>query len=389
MRVVVREGCTGAWWLQLARVMLRACLIVLSLGGCSLYFDDPPSSTPDASPSPSDTGGSSADRLQRPCIHTLVAGNLLVPLGTPYANDIGVMTYTCSGTAPVIETVADTGGGGIEGRDAESNYQLQFTRMIVEDIDGRRPLDYIAIFPPMMWIFSSGGGNRVTFDRSFGDLWIGDLDGDGVRDFVAADAQAIRISSAYSQTYGFPLEVTSETEILTGKPFRWFAVGDFGGSSARDLLYVADGGGQIELGLAIQTQANPLAFTTQILAQVAAPGVADPPLVVADIDGDGKPDVIGAHQNLWIYSTKAAALYTWPAHAPRALAGGKGEVIYADDGMIYRAAITGGVLHVDPLFADPAVDAIAVGDLDGNGHGDVLVVHGIDTMASEVVRYSR
>jgi hypothetical protein len=37
----------------------------------------------------------------------------------------------------------------------------------------------------------------------------------------------------------------------------------------------------------------------------------------------------------------------WPAHAPRALAGGKGEVVYADDGMIYRAAITG-----DPMDSE-------------------------------------
>ena len=369
--------------------MSRALLLLGSLSGCSLYFGDTPSTTGDAA-NPSD-GGSAANQLARPCIHTLVAGNVLVPLEPPSGNEVGVITYTCTGAAPVIESVVDTGGGGIDGRNAESNYQQQFTRTIVDDIDGYRPLDVIAIFPPMMWIFVSNGGYRVTFDRSFTDLWIGDLDGDHQHDFVATGEGAVRISSAYSQTYGFPLEVHGgdETELLTGKPYRWVAVGDFGGSTAPDLLYVADNAGAIELGLAIQTQSSPLAFTTHVLSQVTAPDAADPALVVTDIDGDGKPDVIGAHHDLWIYSTRAGALYTWPAHAPRAIAGGHGEVVYADNGMIYRASITGGVLHVDPLFADDAVDAIAVGDLDGNGHGDVLVVHGIDTPDSVVVRYPR
>src|SRR5262249_19673171 len=164
---------------------------------------------------------------------------------------------------------------------------------------------------------------RVTFDRGFSDLWIGDLDGDGVRDFVAAGDNAIRISSAYSPTYGFPLEVHAETELLAGKPFRWLAVGDFGGSPAKDILYVTDDGhGAIELGLAIQIQAHPLVFETIVLGTDTYTAPGNPPLAFADLDGDGKPDVIAGGSEALVYWTALGELRRGGALDPIAVAAG-------------------------------------------------------------------
>ena len=348
------------------------------LPGCSLYFGSSPGSSHDVDAVPD---GSDLEAIARPCIRAMAAGNLV--LGG--ADDI-FLTYVCDapGAGGIIEYFHDEGGMLVGGM-ARADYQEPFIRATVVDADANLPADVLTVnqYNPGGWVFSSYGGFRYETQRPFTDAFMANIDGIGPSDLIFAGDHAIRVQHG--------MFAMTEPELLTGKPFVSVAMAPLGGSTAQDLFYIAGAPGQaLELGVALQTAADPLAFTLGAIAADPAGPVL--PLVVADVDGDHVPDVVGGTSHVFVRSSKTGSL-SYLEETPSAIAAGDldadgtSDAIFmtADHQAIRRLQISStGQLSSSPLVAAGG-DALTIADLDGDRRGDVILIRDLGKPTSTLV----
>jgi hypothetical protein len=363
------------------RVRAGGVLILMIVTGCDFEYDDPIPPDPDPDHPVVTT-------LARPCIRAFAAGEL-----APSDPEEIFLTYVCDGGAIIEDVRVD--GGALVGANARADFQDRAIRVIKGDLDGAWPDDVINVneHSPGGWAFMRaawGGpsGYNLAFERPFSDIAITNIDGNTTPDLVLAGDQAIR---HVEMVRTWP-PLSGETELLTGKPFRYVAVAELGGDDKPDLFYVASTPGQpVELGTALQTSA--MTFTVQSTS--TQPAGEPLPLVVADVDGDKVPDVIGATPALFVQSSRFGALVVSTETAAALAAGdvdgdGHPEVVFVtgDKTAVRTARVDslGGtaMLKAAPLLSDGG-DAIGVANLDGDAFADVVLAKEIGQPSSTLV----
>ena len=344
--------------------MVRLACAAVLLSGCTLYFGpDEPTPDPQPQPQPDPTG----ERLERECISG-VAGGELVAVNW----DELFMTWGCHG----IWGEAASWGPMLVGLTGCCGFPFEVELLRVQDAWA------MSITNDRRMLFQFGTGFPQTrFEHTLDDVVRIDFDGDGTADYITSGDDLVRRGPVPSQPYD-AIPAVTETTLLSGKAYQYLAVTDLGGSTAADIFYSTKSG---ELGLAIQT--TPGVFTHQTLGSGADPQRP----YVADVDGDGLDDVIGASPHVFIYKTTTHTLVQLPDTA-RAIAVGDVDadgiaepVFLTASGTQVRRVVglsTAGTPVSKELLNTTEAQALALADVDGDMRSDVALIHELGQVTS-------
>jgi hypothetical protein len=178
--------------------------------------------------------------------------------------------------------------------------------------------------------------------RGFDDIAVGDLNGDGRTDILLAGVQSYDATYLLQQPGGF----APYQRLRLGDGPVGVAIGDVDGDGRSDLVFTTgDNSPRSKIGVVHQTAMGTLGMTSLFNSYDIPSNVA-----VADVDGDGRADVIVLHAG-------------WEAIG------------------VYRQRADGG-LAPEELYPAPYLDwgpdRLAVGDVNGDGWPDVVAVSGLD-----------
>jgi gliding motility-associated-like protein len=191
---------------------------------------------------------------------------------------------------------------------------------------------------------------------------VGDVDGDGWNDLVVSELATgvvsiwrnLQVSGAIT-TASFAPKVSFPLTYTSGKGNT--VLNDFDGDGKLDLIVGTSDGGNAHIGIFRNTSTpGTISFTTA--DYMAATSYVDGPLQTADIDGDGRPELLSTWDNS---SGGSNAYFT-----------------------VFPNLSTPGDIEFAPyLDFDFSIlqqsGAISTGDLDGDGKLDVAVVSGFDS----------
>lgn len=332
--------------------------VVALLPACTLYFGAADDAAPsgDAGPGPDPVG----ERLDREYLTGVVSGELVDQY---WNHDELFMTWGSQGMTGETVTWGPTSLVSLFG--TMFPVELQPIRVqagwAINIADHRELILYGTGFP------------QTTFPHSVDDVARLDFDGDGTADYVTAGDGIVRWCAVPTDYYA---GVSNETTLLpTPKNYQYIAVANLAGSSLLDVFYMTKGG---QIGLATQT--SPGIFTDQVLGN----GTQPQRMHLADVDGDGLVDVVGASPSIFIYSTKTHALVQL-ADTARAIATGDIDgdgfaepVFLTADGQQVRrvAGLTTSASPTSKLVLNtPEAQALTVANMDGDAHADVALVH--------------
>jgi hypothetical protein len=241
---------------------------------------------------------------------------------------------------------------------------------------------------------------------------VGDLNGDGKRDLVVVNSGdntlslLLNTSAAGTATFTF----SSQKAVATGASPVSLALGDVNGDGMPDL--VIDNSGDGNLGVLLNTTIPGLAATGPAFTQTGTSTVGTGPFAIAsaDINGDGKPDVIVSNAadytvSVLLNTTPAGA--ATPSFAPQATfnvgtyplsiavadlnGDGKPDIAVANDAdktvsVLLNTTAAGGTV---PTFAAAKTFptgsypvSVAVADINGDGLPDLVVANEGDSTVS-------
>jgi hypothetical protein len=189
----------------------------------------------------------------------------------------------------------------------------------------------------------SGGANWVA---------VGDLNGDGAADVALTDNVGVKVlmhtGAASATTYAAPVNVFTQTANAMVSGANLIAIADVNGDGANDLVITDPGptGGMAPtVNILLQNPASPGTFLAPVVYPIAASDLPQS-IVVTDVDGDGRPDVvIGGQQTVTVLLQN---------HAPAAP----------------------GTFMAATVYAAPGAYEIAVADINGDGKLDIVVSNG-------------
>ena len=190
----------------------------------------------------------------------------------------------------------------------------------------------------------SGGANWVA---------VGDLNGDGNLDVALTDSVGVKVllhtGAASATTYAPPVSVFTQTANANVAGANLIAIADVNGDGANDLVITDPGptGGMTPtVNILLQNPASPGTFLAPVSYPIAAQDLSQS-IVVTDVDGDGRPDiVIGGLQTVTVLLQK---------HAPAAP----------------------GTFMAATVYAAPGANEITVADINGDGKPDIVVSNGV------------
>lgn len=226
---------------------------------------------------------------------------------------------------------------------------------------------------------------------------VGDIDGDGKPDVVVAAANATAGLSVYRNTSSSGIFTFSQQSFATGNIPNAVALGDMDGDGLIDVVVAGNHNGVSVLKN--QSVSGTVAFSPFVYP--APFGVADSvtSIAIGDIDGDGRPDLAIVHSKsngplvLSVYLNTstggilsfAAGIDLVPGNAPqhvliRDLDGdGKSDIVVANTKdttiSVFQNTGSGTALSfiTTTYRTGPGPTMIAVGDLDGDGKVDLAV----------------
>src|ERR1700683_764800 len=186
----------------------------------------------------------------------------------------------------------------------------------------------------------SGGANWVA---------VGDLNGDGNADVALTDNVGVKVllhtGVASATTYAAPVSVFTQTANANVSGAKIIAIADVNGDGANDLVITDPGptGGMTPtVNILLQDPAAPGTFLAPVSYPIAAQDLPQS-IVVTDVDGDGRPDIIiGGQQTVTVLLQN---------HAP---------------------AAPGTFMDANGDTA-PGAFGVAVADVNGDGKPDIVV----------------
>src|SRR5882762_6455470 len=190
----------------------------------------------------------------------------------------------------------------------------------------------------------SGGANWVA---------VGDLNGDGAPDVALTDGVGVKVllhtGAASSTTFAAPVDVFTQTANANVIGANIIAIADVDGDGANDLVITdpgPTGGMAATVNILLQNPASPGAFLAPVSYPIASMDLSQS-IVVKDVDGDGRPDiVIGGQQTVTVLLQ---------SHAPAAP----------------------GTFMAATVYPAPGAYEIAVADINGDGKPDIVVSNGV------------
>jgi hypothetical protein len=190
----------------------------------------------------------------------------------------------------------------------------------------------------------SGGANWVA---------VGDLNGDGAVDVALTDSVGVKVllhtGAASATTYAAPVSVFTQSANGNVIGANLIAIADVNGDGANDLVITDPGptGGMAQtVNILLQNPASPGTFLAPVSYTIATLDLPQS-IVVTDVDGDGRPDVVISGQQ-----TVTVLLQN---HAPAAP----------------------GTFMAATVYPAPGAYEIAVADINGDGKADIVVSNGV------------
>ena len=199
------------------------------------------------------------------------------------------------------------------------------------------------VFAPPVSLYS-GGANWVA---------VGDLNGDGAMDVALTDSVGVKVlmhtGASSSVTYAAPVSVFTQSANAYVTGANLIAIADVNGDGANDLIITdpgSTGGLTPTVNVLLQNTSVPGTFRAPVSYPIAAQDLPQS-IVVTDVDGDGRPDiVIGGQQTVTVLLQN---------HAPLA----RGT---------YMTAV---------IYSAPGANEIAVADINNDGRPDIVVSNGV------------
>ena len=228
------------------------------------------------------------------------------------------------------------------------------SQLAVADVNGDGLPDIVAAdFNVSLFVQSSPGAYAAPLSLYPGGAnWVavGDLDGDGNPDIVVTDGTGVHLllhtGAASTTTYAAPATVFTQTANMHVSGWNLVAIADVDGDGLNDLVITdpgPTGGAAPTVNVLLQDPAHHGQFLAAVAYPVAQYSLAQS-IVVRDLDGDGRPDIV--------------------------VGGSDAVSVLLQDG-----ANPGKFLAATSFTAEDA-NEIAVADVNGDGHPDIVLASG-------------
>jgi len=172
------------------------------------------------------------------------------------------------------------------------------TTVMVSDIDGDGRSDVLCSYEGsdeiLLFVQSGGFGDPpIRLPVAMGDpasVFSADLDGDGDRDLVSADAATMTLSVFFQPAGGFMTGQAASLVLALSTTPRAVTAADVDGDGDVDIVAAAD----TEVDIFLQTAPGVFASAPVRLTD-GSESVGVSYVVVTDVDGDGRPDIVVAN----------------------------------------------------------------------------------------------
>lgn len=294
---------------------------------------------------------------------------VIAPGGATY-EPITVTTsgLTAYAAAPFLETFNGSGDPYTAGSFAA---RVDFATGIqpcddyLSDLDGDGKTDIIAVDynSRVLLVYrntcTSGNisfASKQTFvtNGNPGHIYVGDIDGDGKVDVISANSSPYTVSVFRNTSTSGNISFDTKKDFATGTNPGFGAIADIDGDGKPDIITPNNGSNSFSVLRNTSTIGN-VSFENKIDFATGATGGNPYSLAIGDLDGDGKPDVAVAY---------------------------RGTVKYIS---VFRNTSSEGVISfeskVDCTTGADEPNGVSIGDLDNDGKSDLIVANFGDNFA--------